>query len=222
MNLLRERPQCWLCKTCIQQSPTVDPLLSEKKEPFEFSFCQQDKCFSLWTGYYEEWFGPQTLADILLKASITMAPFLFIFFSYGAPSIARASRLSSRRKDNGFLTSELRVKDVATPTVSLQNTNPHNKSQQTYRPVNTETHTNLIWTWIKSHPFVFQTAKEGGKMLLEVVYTGNHFFTTVFGVAHLPPFHFSQYPKESKRFQSLYSCQPDFSKLLTAKSMLIL
>lgn len=67
---------------------------------------------------------PQTPADILLMASETMALFLFIFFICRAPSIARATRLSSWHTDNGFRTQELLVKDVATPR-SLCSTDTH-------------------------------------------------------------------------------------------------
>lgn len=69
------------------------------------------------------------------------------------------------------------------PSVSVRNTNPHKQSQQTYGGVNTETHkSNLDLNQILSLCF----SEEGGKMLLEIVYTGNHFFSTVFQGC-LPP-----------------------------------
>ena len=118
--------------------------------------------------------------SILLMASETMAPFLFIFFICRASSIARATRLSSHYTDNGFPTWELLVKDVASPR-SLCNTGLHTNvcndklrvatNIWTHEHTDTHTHRNLIWPWIKSHPFVFQTVKQGEGAVLGVVYT---------------------------------------------------
>lgn len=123
---------------------------------------------------------PQTPADILLMASETMAPFLFIFFICRAPSIARATRLSSRRTDNGFLTRELLVKDVATPR-SLCTTGTHIKvcaqtntqSPQTCGHMNAQIRThksNLSLNQIPS--FCFSDSKGGEGVVMRVVCTG--------------------------------------------------
>ncbi len=113
-------------------------------------------------------------------ASETMAPFLFIFFICRAPSIARATRLSSRRTDNGFLTRELIVKDVATPR-SLCNTGTRIKvcartntqSPQTcgHTKAQIRTHkSNLSLNHISS--FCFSDSKGGEGVVMGVVYTG--------------------------------------------------
>lgn len=117
---------------------------------------------------------PQTPADILLMASETMAPFLFIFFIWRAPSIAGATRLSSHHTDNGFLTWELLVKDVATPrspcntgTHISVSTNKHVAWAHEHTNMHTHTHaqtSNLPLNQIPS--FVFQAVKEGEGVVL--------------------------------------------------------
>lgn len=154
----------------------------------------------------------ETPADILLMASETMARFLFIFFFCRAPSIAWVTRLSSRCTDNGFLTWELLVKYVATPQ-SPSNAGTHYKIMctdkhttgasahmytQIHTRTNTRTHTNLICPWIKSHPLVFQTVKEGERVVLGEMYTGKVItISSSFGVTP----HFSPTPHhfEGKR-----------------------